>query len=64
MKRIPTLSITLLAIATLVLLDQILTWGKIWEWKDFPIHHETVVVILVSVALGIWIGIRKRKVTQ
>jgi len=61
MKGIPKLSITLLAIATLILLDQILTWGKVWELKDFPIHHETVVVILVSVALGIWIGIRKRK---
>ena len=61
MKRIPQLSIILLAIAVLVFLDQFLIWGKVWEWKDFPIHHETIVAILIAIAIGIWVGTRKRK---
>ena len=61
MKRIPQLSIILLAVAVLVFLDQFLIWGKIWEYGDFGIHHETVVAILVSVAIGVWLGTRKRK---
>ena len=61
MKRIPQLSLTLLAIAFLVFLDQFLTWGRVWEYGDFGIHHETVVAILVSVAIGVWLGTRKRK---
>ena len=65
MKRIPQLSIILLAIAVLVFLDQFLTWGRVWEFGDFGIHHETVVAILVSVAIGVWLGTRKRgKVTR
>jgi hypothetical protein len=61
MKGIPQLVLALLAVAALILIDQYVTWSKWWEWKDFGIHHETVFVILVSVALGVWIGVRKRR---
>ena len=64
MKGIPQLSLVLLAVAALVIIDQFVTWGKLWEWKDFPLHHETIFAILVSVALGVWIGIGRRKVAK
>ena len=61
MKGIPQLPLILLVIAVIVIFDQYMTWGKLWEWEDLPIHHETIVFLLVSVALGVWIGIRERR---
>ena len=62
MKRIPQLSVTLLAVAILILLDQYLTWGKIWEWKDF-LHHEVFVGMLIFGAI-LLVYFVNRKVTQ
>jgi len=49
-KGIPQLSLMLLAVATLILIDQYVTYGKMWEWKDF-LHHEVFAGMLVFGAL-------------
>ena len=50
MKGIPQLSLALLAVAALVIIHQIVTYGKVWEWQDF-LHHEVFVGMLVFGAL-------------
>ena len=59
MKGIPQLSLILLAIAILIILDQYVTWGKVWEWKDF-LHHEVFAGMLVFGALVLVYFVNRR----
>ena len=60
MKRIPQLSLALLLVAALVLIDQYVTYGKIWEWKDF-LHHEVFAGMLVFGALVLVYFVNRRR---
>lgn len=37
--------------AALIVLDQVLRFGTIWQW-DQVLHHENFALILISLALG------------
>ena len=59
-KGVPQLSLALLVVATLIIIHQYVTFGKIWEWKDF-LHHEVFAGMLAFGALLLVYFARRRK---
>jgi len=61
-NRIQMLQIAVIALmlAALTIIHQIISWNKIWEWKQV-IHHETIVVALISFSIGILITLKCTK---